>query len=80
MYPTFGGHLNCTMKNEIVPAKHNSHLKIDIANGLYNVTIRQMFAPKDVDTKRRSSIFEVVFNSTSPTSAQKANKVFWWTE
>ena len=80
MYPTFGGHLNCTMKNEIVPAKHNSHLKIDIANGLYNVTISQMFDPKDVDHKVEIIHFEIVFNSSSPTSAQKANKVFWWTE
>ncbi len=67
-------------ETEIVPAKHNSHYRIDISNGLYNVIVRQMFDPKDFDYEADIIHFEIVFSLTNTTADQRANKVFWWTE
>ena len=67
-------------EDEIVPAKHGSHLKFDISDGLYDVTIRQMFNPKELDYEAEMIHFEIVFNVTNTTEDKKANKVFWWEE
>jgi len=67
-------------EDEKIPAKHNSHLKIDIANGLYDVIVRQMFDPKNFNYEDDIVHFEIILNSTNTTADQKATKVFWWAE
>jgi len=66
-------------ENEIVPSKYNSHLKVNIANGFYNVTVRQMFDPKNFGYEAEATHFEIIFNIGNVTD-QKTSKVFWWTQ
>ncbi|MET4083186.1 hypothetical protein ABIB40_003155 [Pedobacter sp. UYP30] len=67
-------------ESEVISAKYNSHLKIEMTNGSYNVTIRQMFDPKNFDYESDIIHFEMIFNSVNTIANQKADKVFWWTE
>jgi hypothetical protein len=65
-------------ENETVPSKHNLHLKVNIANGFYNVIVRQMFDPNDFKYEVEASHFEIIFN-VGDVSNQKTSKIFWWT-
>lgn len=68
-------------EEEVVPSKHNSHLKIKMDNGLYNVTVRQMLDLKDWKNYNPDEIhFEIIFKSTMESKAQTTDKVFWWTQ
>ena len=63
-----------------IPAKHNSDLIIKLENGLYNLTIRQLFDPDDYEAEGKVN-FEVVMQKTeTETETEKIEKIFWWTE
>ncbi|TCD12112.1 hypothetical protein EZ449_03590 [Pedobacter frigidisoli] len=66
-------------EDEVLPSKYNAHLKIDLSNGLYNVTVRQMFNPKNLDYEAEMVHFELIFILTTEAAEQKANNVFWYT-
>lgn len=65
-------------ETETLPAKDSTHLKFDISNGLYHVTVRQMFDILDFDYEADIIHFEIIFNQTNNAATQKASNVFWW--
>lgn len=63
-----------------IPAEHNSDLVIKLENGLYNLTIRQLFNPEDYDYEPDEKInFEIVIQKTEK-ETEKIDKIYWWTE
>ena len=63
-----------------IPAKHNSDLIIKLENGLYNLTIRQLFDPEDYDYEADGKVnFEIVMQKTEK-ETEKIEKIYWWTE
>ncbi len=62
-----------------MPAKHNSDLTIKLENGLYNLTIRQLFDPEDYDYEADGKVnFEIVMQKTE-IETEKIDKIYWWT-
>lgn len=60
-----------------LPAKHNSGLVIPLENGLYNVTVRQMFDPENDDYNAKGKVnFEIVIAKTDA-STERIDKVWW---
>ena len=63
-----------------IPAKHNSDLTIKLENGLYNLTIRQLFDPEDYDYEAEGKVnFEIVIQKTEK-EIDEIDKIYWWTE
>lgn len=63
-----------------IPAEHNSDLIIKLENGLYNLTIRQLFDPEDYNYEADAKVnFEIVMQKTEK-ETNKIDKVYWWTE
>lgn len=63
-----------------IPAEHNSGLTIKLNNGLYELTIRQMFDPEDYGYEAEGKInFEIVMQQTN-IQLHKIDKIYWWTE
>jgi len=65
-----------------LPLKHNAELRIDLENGAYNVTIRQMFDPSSLNyDNEEQGNFEIIFQSTTLTydSQNKVKDIFWRT-
>jgi hypothetical protein len=66
-------------KNQNLPLKHNSHLKININSGFYQVTVRQMFDPENSDFYEDDMThFEIILKKNNRHIDQRADKVFWW--
>jgi len=64
-----------------LPAKENADWKINLDNGIYTVTVRQMFDPKDYNSNTTdSTAFEIVFHKAQEGCNRTASKVFWWEE
>ena len=63
-----------------IPAKHNSDLIIKLENGLYDLTIRQLFDYENYDYEPEGKInFEIVMKKTEK-ETEKIDKIYWWTE
>lgn len=63
-----------------IPADHNSDLTIKLDNGLYDLTIRQMFDPEDYDYEAGGKInFEIVMRKTTK-QLHKIDEIYWWAE
>jgi len=65
-----------------VPATHNSDLKIELENGRYKLTIRQLFDPDDAShyfgiEDDENIAFEVIIIPSSETEQPKVNSVYW---
>ena len=65
-----------------IPATHNADLKIVLKNGLYKVTVRQLFDPdthmNHFDSERNEDIsFEIVFTPTTESQNQQVSSVYW---
>lgn len=67
-------------EEELLPAEHNSDLRIPLANGLYQVTVRQMFNPGDYDYVEVMTHFEIVFSLEAGPAGKVVDGVFWWAE
>lgn len=66
-----------------IPATHNADLKIELENGLYKVTVRQLFYPDNYlehfDTESEENVsFEIVITPTVELIRQQANGVHWY--
>ena len=63
-----------------VPAAHNSNLKIELKNGWYKLTVRQLFDPSnfDVETDEDTS-FEIITTPIPEPVKRQINKVHWTT-
>lgn len=63
-----------------IPAKHNADLIIKLENGLYDLTVRQLFDPEEDDTRLVGKInFEIVIQRTEK-ETDKINQIYWWSE
>ena len=67
--------------HEKIPQRHNADLFINIDNGKYEFTIRQLFDPKDFGyVAQERTNFEVIMAADSEKQPPRFDKVFWWTE
>jgi hypothetical protein len=65
-----------------VPAAHNTDLKIELENGWYKLTVRQLFNPDNYlqhfNTGAEENIsFEIIITSLTETLQQQVNDVYW---
>ncbi len=65
--------------DEVLPMKYSEDLRIPLDNGSYELTVRQMFDPRNYDELPQVS-FEFVINKATSLSHKTAHKVFWWEE
>lgn len=64
-----------------LPAKENSGWKIELHNGMYQITVRQMFNPDDNNDKHTNSTdFEIIVNSSNAKDEKLIEKVLWFEE
>ena len=63
-----------------IPSKHNSNLFYEIENGVYDVTIRQLFNPDfNNDGLEEKVNFEIVIKpSASEVQANRIEKIHWY--
>lgn len=62
-----------------LPGKENAHWKFPVANGLYAVTIRQLFDPADYnDENTEATSFEMILTREIRDEHQTTETVFWW--
>jgi hypothetical protein len=65
-----------------IPAAHNADLKIELKNGWYKLTVRQLFDPDnylqhfDTETKENIS-FEIIITPSAKLVQQQVNGVYW---
>ncbi|MDR3696022.1 hypothetical protein [Mucilaginibacter sp.] len=65
-----------------VPSRHNADLNIAMENGVYKVTVRQLFDPDNVlqysDTETDENIsFEIIIAPSRELVRQQVNSVYW---
>ena len=65
-----------------IPAAHNADLKINLENGQYRITVRQLFNPDNYPghfyTETDDNIsFEIIITSITKLVQQKVNKIYW---
>jgi len=66
--------------DEIIPAKHNTDLSIDLCNGRYEIQVRQLFNQEDNNYQQKGQVnFEIVVRPDSSKGVQQIDKVFWQT-
>lgn len=66
-------------KDSKIPSTENSDLEIPIANGVYKLTLRQMFNPKDYNWEAPPKpCFEIVFNVFDGNVENEFKDVIWW--
>lgn len=67
-------------KDTKIPAEHNSDLILKLENGLYNLTIRQLFDPEDYDYEVDGKVnFEIIIHKTDK-ETEKIDTIYWRTE
>lgn len=66
-------------EDEKIPSNHNSELRIDLENGVFDVLIRQLFNP-DLDHSNTEDHFEIVLKKTTNVRGNKLNKIPWLNE
>ena len=65
-------------EQEAIPAKHNAHLFIELDNGIYELTVRQLVDPQDSNYTLECNIgFEIVIRPTPVKESQLIEKIFW---
>ena len=67
-------------EDEKIPAKQNADLYIQLDNGEYEITVRQLFDPKDYeyDAERKVN-FEIIIQPGIQKASDEVDKIFWWT-
>lgn len=65
--------------DEKLPSKQNSNLEIVLENGIYAVTIKQLFNPDDYDYDDiTSTSFQLIFKRINQKQDNNIQNVFWW--
>jgi len=67
-----------------IPAAHNAELKIELKNGWYKLTVRQLFNPNSpmqhFDTESDENIsFEIIITPSTKLTQQQSTEVYWLT-
>ncbi len=70
-------------KTNTVKSECKESQKIEIENGTYNVMVRQLFNPEDLeseyyDNENKKPHFEIVFEKRDESKLTKTDKIFWW--
>ena len=64
--------------DSFVPAVHNSDLKIDLENGWYKLTVRQLFDPGNFEMENDEDIaFEIITTPIPAPVTQQIDSVHW---
>ena len=66
--------------DEKIPAKHNAELFIELANGEYEITVRQLSDPENYEDENRDPDFEIVIQKAINRKIQPVQGVFWFEE
>ncbi|MEX6690894.1 hypothetical protein QTN47_25520 [Danxiaibacter flavus] len=66
-------------EDEKIPLNHNKDLFIQLDNGIYNITIRQLFDPCRGEQFNDIN-FEVILQQADNVSDNQIDKIFWQTE
>jgi hypothetical protein len=64
-------------EDEKIPSETNANLCIEIENGIYDVTVRQMFQVEK-DISHGNNIFEIIFNNSTNLNGVRVKSIFWW--
>jgi hypothetical protein len=64
-------------EDEELPSKTNANLCIEIENGIYDVTVRQMFQVEK-NISQENNVFEIIFNNRSDLKEVRVGSIFWW--
>ena len=74
--------MSAQFEDSKIPAEHNSELIIKLENGLYNLSIRQLFNPEDYDYEAEEKVdFEIVMQkieNENERQGEKIDKIYWW--
>ena len=62
-----------------IPSKHNSDVFFELENGIYDITIRQLFNP-DIDDEgmEEKTNFEIVIETTKDIKANNFERIQWY--
>ena len=66
--------------DEKIPAKHNAELFIELDNGEYEITVRQLSDPENYEDENRDPDFEIVIQKAINRKIQPVQGVFWFEE
>jgi hypothetical protein len=66
-------------EDERIPSAHRPAQAIDLPNGKYAVTVRQMFDPETFSNLSMSNTYEVILQPTTE-SSPKIDAVHWWSD
>lgn len=67
--------------DEVLPSKENADLKIPVDNGIYKITVRQMFDPNNYSHEEdEKTSFEMIITKAASNDKSSTKKVFWWAE
>jgi len=75
----FVNYTNLTMAAQFIDNKISTDWKIELENGYYEITIRQMFNPYDYEIEQEE-VFEVIPRQITLENLNKVEQVFWWNE
>jgi len=65
-------------KEEAIPSDENTDLKIELANGGYEVLVRQLFNPDEEG--EHDTDFEIVFTKVDDGAMMNSEGVYWFSE
>lgn len=63
--------------DEKIPASHNSNLFIELTNGEYELTVRQLFDPADYEYDEANMSFEIIVQKAIIKNPHPVSRVFW---
>ena len=63
--------------DEKIPASHNSDRFIELANGEYEITVRQLFDPTDYEHDEGDMGFEIIVQKAILKDSHKVSRIFW---
>ncbi len=64
--------------NNKIPSKHNSDLYYELENGLYNITIRQLFDPNNEKLNGKSDFEIVITRNENEDKINTLKKIIWY--
>jgi hypothetical protein len=65
--------------DEKIPSKQNQDLYIQLDNGKYEITVRQLFDPTNYEYEEEEKVnFEIVIQPDIKREVHRLDKVFWW--
>lgn len=65
--------------DEKLPSKHQEDKYVELLNGRYSLTIRQLYDPADFDQDAENAThFEIIAAPASNSVSAQIKEIFWW--